>query len=164
MTMTVIIDSREQNGFSFEGYDCAVEPGGLATGDYSLKGLESLVAIERKSLDDLVGCLTGERDRFERELSRARGLDYFAVVIEAGFQDLAAGNYRSRMKPHAACQSVLAMMQRHRTPFFFGGSRKGAEYACYWLLSKYLREATTRLENIVKAHGAEAVPASAALQ
>lgn len=131
MTMTVIIDSREQNGFSFEGYDCTIKAGGLVTGDYSLKGLESLAAIERKSLDDLVGCLTGERDRFERELARGWGLDFFAVVIEAGFQDLAGGQYRSRMKPHAACQSVLTMMQRHRVPFFFGGNRKGAEYACY---------------------------------
>ena len=33
------------------------ERGGLYTGDYSIKGLERFVAIERKSLDDLMGCL-----------------------------------------------------------------------------------------------------------
>ncbi len=159
--MKIVIDSREQTPFDFAGFDCTVEVGGLSVGDYSLKGLETFVAIERKSIDDLVGCLTGERDRFERELARGCGLDFFAVVVEAGFQDLAAGAYRSRMKPHAACQSVLAMMQRYRMPFFFGGSRKGAEYACYWLLSKYLREATNHFESIVKAHGAAGLEAAA---
>jgi len=154
MTLRIVRDSREQNGFSFGGYDCVVEDGSLATGDYSLAGLEGVVAVERKSLDDLIGCLAGERERFERELARGRGLDFFAVVVEAGWEDLAGGRYRSRMKPHAACQSILAMMQRWRCPFFFGGSREGAEYAAYWLLSKFLRETVTRLETIQKKHGA----------
>jgi len=31
-------------------------------------GLEDRVGIERKSLSDLLGCIGGSRDRFEREL------------------------------------------------------------------------------------------------
>ena len=156
--MLVIIDSREQNPFSFEGRDCEVMTGALATGDYSLQGLEDKIAIERKSLDDLVGCLTGDnRARFERELARGRGLDFFAVVIEAGFQELTAKQYRSGMNPHSAAQSILAFQVRYGTPFFWAGSRKAAEYTTYWLLSKYLREAAVRYSNILKAHGAPEV-------
>lgn len=51
--MRIVIDSREQAPFLFEGYGAEVGPGALAAGDYSLCGLESLVAVERKSLADL---------------------------------------------------------------------------------------------------------------
>ena len=82
--MKIIRDTREQAPFTFDGYDCEVQAGRLTTGDYSLAGIEDRCAVERKSLDDLLGCLTGEgRVRFERELARADVLDSFAVVVEA---------------------------------------------------------------------------------
>ena len=80
--MKIVIDTREQTPLDFERYDCEVVRGGLATGDYSVAGLESLAAVERKSEEDLLGCLTRERPRFERELARARGMELFAVVVE----------------------------------------------------------------------------------
>lgn len=64
--MKIVIDSREQCPFTFGGYDCGVVRGALATGDYSLAHLEHQIAIERKSLDDLLGCLTSGRERFAR--------------------------------------------------------------------------------------------------
>lgn len=155
--MKIVVDTREQTPFTFGGFDCEVVAGTLSTGDYSLVGLSDRCAVERKSLDDLMGCLTGEgRERFERELARARGLGAFAVVIEASFQDMAEGRYRSKMKPHAALQSVLAFTVRYGCPFIWAGTRAGAEYAAYHLLRHYLRSAQDRLQAIVKAHGSAA--------
>jgi ERCC4-type nuclease len=152
--MRIVVDSREQTPFTFEGKDCEVVTSALPTGDYSLVGLEDRVALERKSLADLVGCLTGSnRERFERELARARGLDFFAVVVEAGFLELTAKQYRSGLNPHAAAQSILAFQVRYGTPFIWAGNRRAAEYTVYWLLSKYLREAEVRFQSIIKAHG-----------
>ncbi|MCA1987342.1 MAG: hypothetical protein LDL27_12865, partial [Desulfovibrio sp.] len=68
--MKIVVDTREQRPFRFERWPAVIlEPGTLPTGDYSLPGLAHRVALERKSLDDLVSCLksTG-RERFEREL------------------------------------------------------------------------------------------------
>ena len=112
--MKVIVDSREQAPFSFshERYGVELVRGTLTVGDYSLVGLEDKVAVERKSLPDLVLCLGRERDRFERELQRGAALDAFCVVVEAGWTELSGGKYRSRMQPHAACQSVAAFMSR----------------------------------------------------
>lgn len=139
--MNLLIDTREQSPFLFNGYDCNIIFGTVATGDYSLVGMDSRCAVERKSLDDLLGCLTGAgRERFERELQRAKGLDAFAVVVEASMQDMAEHKYRSKMLPHAALQSVLAFTMRYRTPFIWAGSRKGAEYATYHFLRHYLRD------------------------
>ena len=69
--MKILIDTREQAPFAFthERYaGTTIEAGTLDTGDYSLAGLTDLVAVERKSLPDLVACLGRERERFEREL------------------------------------------------------------------------------------------------
>lgn len=151
--MRIIRDTREQAPFTFGGYACEVQAGTLTTGDYSLAGLVDRCAVERKSLDDLLGCLTGEgRERFERELARARGLGAFAVVVKASFQDMAEGRYRSKMKPHAALQSVLAFTVRYGVPFIWAGTRAGAEYAAFHFFRHYLREAQERLRALVKAH------------
>ena len=86
MGMIIKIDSREQLPYRF---DCPSEVGTVPTGDYSICGLENHVSIERKTIDDLVGCLSKGRDRFERELQRGKGLDYFALVCECSLQNIA---------------------------------------------------------------------------
>jgi hypothetical protein len=157
--MKIIIDSREQEPFTFRHTKYSgveVMAGALSVGDYSLAGLQDMVAVERKSLPDLVLCLGRERDRFEREMQRAAALDAFAVVIEAAWGDLAGGGYRSKLNPHAACQSVLAFACRHRIPFFFAGGRLSAEYVCWGFLRQYLETARRRWGDIVKAHGGDA--------
>lgn len=152
--MVIVKDSREQAGYDFDGprYEgVAVEAGSLVTGDYSVKGLENVIAAERKELGDLIHCLAQDRPRFVRELERARGMDAFMVVVEAPWSDLATGNYRSRLDPHSACQSVLSFMARHRVPFFFAGSRAAGEYAVWSFLRQYCEGARKRLAAIVKA-------------
>lgn len=154
--MLILVDNREQRPFAFTGprYEgVEVETGALAVGDYSLAGLADRVAVERKELADLVQCLGRERERFERELQRGAALDAFAVVVESSWADLAGGQYRSRLNPHAACQSVAAFMGRYRVPFLFAGSRTAAEYVTWSFLRQYLESARRRWRSIVKAHG-----------
>ena len=157
--MKIIVDTREQNPFAFQGsrYDgVEVEFGTLGTGDYLLEDLTDRVAVERKSLDDLIGCLMGSnRERFERELQRATEFELFRVVVEASWSALVRGEYQSKMKPHSACQSVIALSQRYNVPFDFAWSRVGAEYLCWSFLRHYLENERKRLKEIARAHGGE---------
>nr|MDA3831832.1 ERCC4 domain-containing protein [Spirochaetales bacterium] len=149
--LTITIDSREQAPYSFSRWPVTIHRAGLSTGDYSLPGFDDKAAIERKSLDDLVGCLMGKnRHRFERELMRGRVLDLFVVAVEADLTDLARGRYRSLMKPQAALQSITAFYIRYGVPFLFCGSRAGGEYMTYSLLSKYDYEIQKRYSIICK--------------
>ena len=66
----IITDTREQNPLVFPHLPS--ERGTLATGDYSVRGLEKRLAVERKSMADMVGSLTHERARFMAELQRMR--------------------------------------------------------------------------------------------
>ena len=89
--LKIIVDSNEQLPYKFQTPSIRAK---LPTGDYSLKGFEDKISIERKELNDLIGCLTDGRDRFERELQRGMELDYFALVVEVSLSDIAEGNVR----------------------------------------------------------------------
>ena len=92
---TVIIDTREQNSWSF--CNLPSEPGTLTSGDYSVKGLEHLIAVERKSLDDLLGCIGRDRARFRRKMQRLKAHRFRLLIVEASHADLERGNWRSRL-------------------------------------------------------------------
>lgn len=153
--MKVIIDTREQSPFEFLGQngDIETERGTLILGDYSLAGLTDRVAVERKSLADLVMCLGKERERFQRELMRAAALEAFAVVVEASWQDLAAGKYRSKLSPASGMASVLSFMARHRIPFLFAGSRENAEAVTAGFLRQYLKGKEHEIKAVQSAVG-----------
>jgi DNA excision repair protein ERCC-4 len=122
--IAVVVDSREQNPFDLS--PLRMVGGTLPTADYSVRGLEPHIAIERKSLDDLLGCIGGGRPRFERELRRLLGYDVRAVVVEAGWTDLEAGEWRSKVTPAAAVASVLGWTS-WGIPFILAGDRGRAE-------------------------------------
>ena len=144
----IIIDSREQLPYCFQ---TPAVKGTLTTGDYSLLGAEDLIAIERKTLPDLISCLCNGRERFERELHRGKALeDYFAVIIESSFTDIVSGDYRSKMTPKAAIQSILAFSVRYRLPVFFVENRNYGERVTESLLLKYAKELEKRTEAISK--------------
>lgn len=129
--MIIVYDQREQRPYAFDPADYTdvkTEPGTLYTADYSLKGLEDKIAIERKSLDDLTGTLTAGRDRFTRECERGRGLDYFGLVIEASMEDARKHKYRSKLSPHSLFQSLAAFSVRYNLHIHWCGSREGGEF------------------------------------
>lgn len=143
--MIILTDTREQLPYPFDRWPVDIKEAGLSTGDYSLLGFEDKAAIERKSLNDLISCLKGKnRDRFEKELSRARSYELFIVVIEADLFQIASKNYHSVMNPDAVLQSITAFHIRYGIPFLFCGDRSGAEYMTYSLLQKYLYEIKKR--------------------
>lgn len=120
----IIIDTREQEPYAFDPHPAVIE--GLKTGDYSIQGLVGAVAVERKSLADLVGCMTSGRDRFERELSRAvtTGMRRLWVVVEGTLADLATGDYRSQLHPNAALGTIAAWANRYPpVQILFAGTR-----------------------------------------
>lgn len=103
--ITAVVDTREQAPLDLSPLHTIA--GTLATGDYSVRGLERLVAIERKSLPDLLACVGQERERFDREVQRLLAYPVRALVVEATWRDLEAGDWRSQVTPAAAVGSAL---------------------------------------------------------
>ena len=152
--MVIIRDTREQSPLDFSRYEAVVEPGALEVGDYAPAGLGHLCALERKSVPDLVASLTWERERFEREMRRARGLDAFAVVIEGSLGQVRRHEYRSQAKPHAVLQSMCAFSIRYSVTWIWADDPAGAAYFAFHFMRHFVREAEARYREIVKKHGA----------
>ena len=146
--MRIIVDTREQTPYLFNGFPVEVERGTLNAGDYSITGFQDEIAIERKELGDLLGCLTHDRDRFTRELEKLRGYQSAALLVESPFSFIQAGRYRSHMKPDAAVQSLFSIMQHYRMPIFFAADRDAGERFVYDFLRHFIRHATQRYKAI----------------
>jgi len=144
--LTIVIDSREQRPYLFEGHNTTVQ--GLPIGDYGLLNCQD-IAIERKSVDDLAGTLTNGRDRFKRELQKGAVIPYFSLVIEASVSDLINGKYRSKALPQSIVQSLLSFSVKYRLPIFFAESRQHGEMITLSLLLKYSRMIYQKYQGMV---------------
>ena len=88
----VIKDSREQNGYTFKKFNLCegMEVAKLDTGDYSIKGLEDRVCVERKaSTDELAVNLGQDKYRFLAEIERMKEFEHRYLVLEFTMADLA---------------------------------------------------------------------------
>src|SRR5690606_38166730 len=103
--ITAIIDTREQAPLDLS--PLLTISGTLTTGDYSVFGLEHIVALERKSLPDLLSCIGQERDRFDREVQRLLAYPVRVLLVESTWQEIERGDWRSKITPTAAIGSLL---------------------------------------------------------
>ena len=65
----IYVDTREQKPLDFENLNKQIK--NLKFGDYAFSDRDSNTYIERKSVSDFIGTLSGGFDRFTREIERA---------------------------------------------------------------------------------------------
>ena len=81
--ITIIQDSREQLGLSFEKMrGVTTVRKGLKTGDYSIENFENTWVCERKSVQDLVNTLVSGHERFLREMERIKDFEVAYILVE----------------------------------------------------------------------------------
>ncbi len=120
----VVIDTREQLPWDLQPLQ--VTRGTLSTGDYGLYDFPSAISIERKELSDFIGCCGHGRERFQRELDRLRAYESHSVIIEASWQHLEAGEWRSKIKPQSVLQSISSWLSQGHN-IVLAGDRQMAE-------------------------------------
>ncbi len=157
---TVIVDSREKTPIKFNS-NIKTKVEGLKYGDYALEGSMS-VCLERKSLPDLLGTISAQYDRFQRELDRAREANStLFIIVEESFQHALAFNKLywitkfTKVQPSFIWHRIRELIQKYPNIQFlfvpggrsevarialkllhYGGSLKN--YDCQFLLEKSL--------------------------
>lgn len=133
--LVVLQDTREQTSPRFPD-DVSVQSAKLDFGDYTAAGLSDVVALELKwSLDDLVACVTGERERFETMLAGLVRYPVRALIVAASERDVWAHRYHSRTAPKAVISSTWAWAQTG-IPTVWANDRDGATEAIVWWLRR----------------------------
>lgn len=82
--MIILRDTREKKPWSFDWYDdVSIWVGKVEIGDYTIKGFESLVTIERKaSTGELAVNLGKTKARFMKELRSMQEYPYRYIICE----------------------------------------------------------------------------------
>ena len=126
MTFRICIDSREQTPWAFR---CETVRKALPAGDYSVEGIETKIAVERKSLTDFVHTVIHDRERFGRELLLLSTYDAACVVVEADLDAMLRGLRHDDLwgaSPASVLGASLQVTVNYRVPVFWCGSRQAA--------------------------------------
>lgn len=134
----IVIDNREKTPLNF--VNLTSEFGTLTSGDYSIRKLENKFAIERKSVSDLIGSLTGERDRFERECHRLRGYDFARLLIVGAPADIPEHLSRRKVTLRSLMGSLSTLEVRYRLPVVWESSPEKASLLIERWAWYYFRE------------------------
>lgn len=140
---TIIIDTREQQPWTFEHYATASRK--LDTGDYSIEGLEDVVCIERKkSINEIANNIT--ESRFIDVVDRMSKFKYAFMLFEFNLSnvlDYPIGSnlpkkYWDKVKitPAFIIKHILELQLNHNIKILFCGSASNAERMAEYILKK----------------------------
>lgn len=154
---TVLSDNRERKPWPFTDYNVDVERVTLHTGDYTLAQFceydpendtyHPTCAVERKAPSDFLGSITNDRERFKKEIKRARSWDdELKVYVEApwaAFQNRYSDVLKYRkVYPNQIEGTVSEWEKWYNVTFEFYDSRAAAEQAAFDYLMGELRDAS----------------------
>ena len=151
--VVIVIDTREQRPLDFSFWkDVTVQRRELWPGDYTVLGGAQYLAVERKSVSDLVGTMkTGYAGigsttpkRFDRELMAlhsviARGGHSFIIVEPDGplgtvcpaYEQIKAHSYRSIISPDKVLKFIETIREGWHVPVYMTNSRTQSSEIVY---------------------------------
>jgi DNA excision repair protein ERCC-4 len=141
-----IIDSREQTPLDLSPLTTIAAT--LPTGDYSIRGLEHVVSIERKSLDDLVGCVGRDRERFDREVARLLAFPVRILVVESSWEAIESHEpinpqWRGKVSKEAVLGSLMGWQAKGISIHMAGSHERAGKHVArllYHVANRRYRE------------------------
>lgn len=135
----ILVDTREQDTDRskkrYQSFGVPFKKATLDYGDYTYnaelpggklydisKTISPICVVERKmNLDELAGCFTRSRQRFQKEFERAsdNGSRIYLICENANWENLLNGKYRSKLNPNAFAASAAAWMIRYNMNVIF---------------------------------------------
>lgn len=149
---SVVQDTGEQLPWPFPTEIVVIKSLGRSPnggGDYSLLGLEHVVRIERKTLQDLVGSLRGKskhdetgaragRDKLKAEFKwLGENVRWPFLIFESSWEQIGKHNYRGGMNPSSIIGSLISWSMRFGVHVWAAGDRRHA----FGLANRILRKA-----------------------
>lgn len=129
--IVALIDTREQTPLTLS--PLRTRAATLTTGDYSIEGLTTKIAVERKSLQDLLMCVGRERERFEKEIERLLAFPHKALVLECHPSQISLKQYRGDVSPNAAIASVISWQVKGIPVMWAGDAQTAGEWTARFL-------------------------------
>lgn len=131
--LNIVVDTRETKPFKFQNHNIIERK--LDFGDYAIDGFENEIAIERKSLSDLIGSFSSGFSRVDREFARAKEKNaYLIVVCEESLNTAMNFNFipyikrYTKLRPEVIFHNIRELIQKYNFQFVFcDGVKKATE-------------------------------------
>ena len=141
--MVVIVDTREQPSHRWR-FPCPWVLGTLDSGDYSIRGCEAEITIERKRSHELYqNTRTDDRARFQREYERLSTYRRAILIVEGTLDDIKRACPRQIENKEAAFRTVMQTLNswfvRFGVAWFPAGNKENAQAMAYSFLRHYWR-------------------------
>ena len=139
----ICVDSREQRPYLFP--DHLVQQTALPAGDYSIKGFETQIAIERKQAEEIYGNFGHGRERFMKECEKLAGYERCAIVIENDLERLVNPpeftykKYKMKLKRSHVIGTLAKLIGEFGIPVIFASGRREANEITYAILKQYYK-------------------------
>lgn len=135
---TIVVDTREQKPYTFSGFsNVRTVRHKLPFCDYSIRGFERDIVVERKTLEDYVGSITGNNHHFVGKLIKNRPqYSFIAIVVEGHWSDILGipdSSGHSCLADHPGINvnsligTTMSIQCSLEIPVFFAGDRMGAQ-------------------------------------
>jgi ERCC4-type nuclease len=136
----VLIDTREQVPLTFSRFPnwiAGEKRQKLKIGDYSVQGMEHLLAIERKTLSDITTTVMQQRSRFFKMCDQLAQYQWRALLIEASYEDIKSpyDEENTLAHPNAVSGTLDALEARFGIPVIYTSRYRplAEEKAASWL-------------------------------
>lgn len=146
---TILRDNKEKVGiwdFSFSNLVKSVDVVHLKTGDYTIKGLEDLICLERKKTTGEIAINLGQKyKQFSAELERMSTIKYKYVICEFTIENLTEFPTNSgipkylwkhiRVSGKFLLSRINSLSETFGVEFIFAGNKTNAEQKAIELLT-----------------------------
>lgn len=132
----LVVDTREQQPlFNPPPEGLTIVKQALKHGDYSIRGFENKVTIERKKMSDLMSYIGSEREKTVLKLDSMKDLQWKALVIEENWDDLFLPKKYSQLSTNTIRQALVSFNLRFGLHIFSHPYRSECEK---WILDRLL--------------------------
>lgn len=112
-----MVDSREKKPISF--LPLRTVSAALKVGDYSVKGYEERMAVERKSFSDLYDCLTTKLSFFRGQLKRLSVIPHRSLIIETSMTAFLMGHPMKEITGAVALERLNRLAEAYGISYHF---------------------------------------------
>lgn len=136
----LVVDTREQDAlFKRPLKGLVMVRDTIPAGDYSVRGFESEIVIERKSINDLYGSMFGDWDRESKKLLQIAEYRRKWLLIEGPESEVLKFQQFSTVHPNSMRGRLVSIQIRLGIPIYYAATRKDAERFVLDMLTKYYR-------------------------
>jgi len=107
----------------------------LKVGDYSVLGMENMIAVERKQISDLVPYCTSDHIATKIKMSKLEKMEWAGLIIEARESEVYQPYRFSQASPESIRQALASFSVKHGVHIYIGDR----EHITRWMIDRFVK-------------------------